>query len=135
MHKLDDIQIPRIPVFLQQLHADSQWAIGYSDGDVEFRNRNMEAGVVEDSPGKSSTLTRIGFTFDKLEPCTNCTVLGNLSMLIKSSIGLSMALSPHATAKATFGKDHICNISHLHLPIELVVDDSKSKSSCAMSNF
>ena len=40
-----------------------------------------------------------------------------------------MALSPHGTVKATFGKVHDCNISHLQLPVELAGPDSTSSVS------
>ena len=37
-----------------------------------------------------------------------------------------MALSPHGTVKATFGKVHECKISHLNLPVGLAALDSKA---------
>lgn len=39
-----------------------------------------------------------------------------------------MVLSPHGTAKATFGKVHECKISYLSLPLELAAPDSRFRN-------
>ena len=68
LSKIDDIRVERIPVYLEQIHPGSQFAFGYSDGDIEFRDRSMSLQPIEDRPDKASILTAMGFTFDKLEP-------------------------------------------------------------------
>ena len=115
----------RVAIFIKELNSGSCYAIGYSDGDIEFRERNMSMQTAESMPDRASTLTKVGFSFDKLEPSMSS--LQRKSSQAKTNLeqGLYMALSPHATVKATFARNHDCKISHLHLPVELAAPDSK----------
>ena len=68
LNQLDDIRLGRIPIYIKELNSGSSYAVGYSDGDIEFRDFDMSVQPAEDKADQASMLTRIGFSFDKIEP-------------------------------------------------------------------
>ena len=71
LNKLEEIKLDAAVIFFDQLHCDTLFSVGYSSGQIEFRDRNFVPLSLEDRPDRASSLTRIGFTFDKLEPCSS----------------------------------------------------------------
>ena len=68
--RLDVEVVNKVIVGVQQVNSHSAVSLAYSDGSIEFRDRNSWAVFKpDDRVDKVASMTHVGFAFPKAEPC------------------------------------------------------------------
>ena len=98
---LEDVHLDGLVIGIELVQHDTQIALHYSNGNTEFRDRNMGELLMEETTDRATCFNRVGFTFDESTPC------------------LEVALSPHSTVKVSMNKGQEYKVSSMHryLPI------------------
>ncbi|KAL3428047.1 RNA polymerase II mediator complex subunit sin4-like protein [Phlyctema vagabunda] len=106
LKKLQSITINKIVIGVQPIQLGKYICFTYSDGSVDYRDRNTMAEVFVDDDFKRVThLTQIGFSFSPQEPCPFVLTqwLENSALI---SAGLQTAISPTSCSMVQIGNDN-----------------------------
>jgi len=74
VHQLADINLERLVINIQEHDHGKLISIAYNDGQVEFRDINLNLLPLESSPDRVKRLSQIGFNFNGDPPCLYTTI-------------------------------------------------------------
>ncbi|KAI9671992.1 MAG: mediator complex subunit [Trizodia sp. TS-e1964] len=87
-----DVHVDKVVVSMQPLKVGTSFALAYSDGTIEFRNRCMEVIVHDKDYRAISSMSQVGFAFPKTDQCVNVALSPNFCQAVWLELDGSLRL-------------------------------------------